>query len=52
MWIMTTYPDIVASYERDDDADAFQPITLDYDVPTSAAEKEVSKLSAVVTYKT
>ena len=52
MWIMTTYPEIVASYERYDDDKPFQPITLDCIVPSSAAEKDSSKLSAVVTYKT
>ena len=52
MWIITTYPDIVDSYERFDDDNAFQPITLEYDVPSSAAEKDARKLSAIVTYKT
>ena len=52
MWIMTTYPDIVKSYEQYDDENPFRPITLDCAVPTSAAEKEASKLSAVVTYIT
>ena len=52
MWIMTTYPDIVVSYEQYNDENPFRPITLDCAVPTSAAEKEASKLSAVVTYMT
>ena len=52
MWIMTTYPEIIASYERYDDDEPFQPITLYCEVPSSAAEKDTSKLSAVVTYKT
>ena len=52
MWIITTYPEIVANYECYDDEKPFQPITSDCAVPTSAAEKDASKLSAVVTYKT
>ena len=52
MRIITTYPDIVASYEWYDNTDNFQPITLDCAVPTLVAKKEASKLSAVVTYKT
>ena len=51
MWIMTTYPDIVASYERYNDNEPFQPTTLDCVVPSLAAEKDASKLSTVVTYK-
>ena len=46
-----TYPEIVASYERYDDNTPFQPITLECAVPSSAAEKDTSKLSVVVTYK-
>ena len=49
---MTTYPDIVASYERYNDNEPFQLITLDCAVPSSATEKDASKLSAVNTYKT
>ena len=49
---MTTYPEIVASYEHYDDDTPFQPITLDCAVPSSTAEKDASKLPAVVTYKT
>ena len=52
MWIMTIYPDIVASYERFDDKDPFQPIILDYVVPLSIADKDLGQLSVVVTYKT
>ena len=37
-WIMTTYPDIVASYEAYGDIDVFQPVTLDSAAYFSAAE--------------
>jgi len=52
MWIITTYPEIVESYEQFDDAVPFQPIMLDCAIPASEAEKDTGKLSAVVTYKT
>ena len=52
MWIMTIYPEIVASCERYDDDKLFQTITLDYVYPLSAADKDASKLFAVVSYKT
>ena len=52
MWIITTYPDIVLSYEQYNDANSFQPITLDCAIPASEVEKESGKLSAVITYKT
>ena len=52
MWMMTTYPEIAASYKRYDDDKPFQPITLDCAVPSLAAEKDTSKLPVVVTYKT
>lgn len=51
MWIMTTYPDIVISYEQFNDNEGFQPITLDCAIPSSEQEKDDSKLSAAVTYK-
>ena len=49
---MITYPEIIASYGRYADDEPFQHITLDCVVPSSAAEKDASKLSKVVTYKT
>ena len=52
MWIMTIYPEIVASCERYDDDKPFQTITLDCAYPSSAADKDASKLFAVVAYKT
>ena len=52
MWIMTTYPEIIASYERYDDDEPFQHITLDCAVPSSAVENDTSNFFAVVTYKT
>ena len=51
MWIMTTYPKFVASYKRYDNNKSFQTIILECAVPLSAAEKDDSKLSVVVTYK-
>ena len=52
IWIMTQHLEIIISYERFDDANAFQLIILDCAVSTSDAEKAASQLSAVVTYKT
>ena len=52
MWIMTTYPEIVASYERYNDDKPLHPIILDCTILSSGTEKDASKLSAVVTYKT
>ena len=52
MCIMTMYPHIVESYEKYDDANPFQPITLDLALPASKTEMDAGKLSAVVTYKT
>ena len=51
-WIITEYPHIVEKYEQYDDAQPFQPITLDCALPASEAEKTTGKLTAVVTYKT
>ena len=51
MWIMTEYPEILHSYKRYDDDSPFQPITLDYAVPSSAAKKGSCNLSVVVIYK-
>ena len=51
IWMMTNYLEIVAFYERYDESDSFHSMTLDCDVPPTAAEKEASKLSAIVTYK-
>ena len=51
IWIMTTYSEIVTGYEQYDDANAFQPITLDCTVPASTVKKEAGKLLSVVTYK-
>ena len=47
---MTVHPNIVASYERFDDKDSFQLITLDCTVPSSIDDKNSRKFSAVVTY--
>ena len=52
MWIITTCPEIVESYEKFDDAVPFQPIMLNCAIPAYEAEKHTGKLSAVVTYKT
>ena len=49
---MTTYPDISLSYEQFNDDQPFEPIQLDYALPSSLADKEASKLTAIVTYKT
>ena len=51
MGIMATYRNIVEIYGRYDDNNGFQPIILDYAVPSSVAEKDASKLCAVITYK-
>ena len=51
MWIITTYPSIVESYEQFDDAVPFQPIMLDYAIPASEVEKDTDKFSTVVIYK-
>ena len=51
-WIMTTYPDIVDSYEHFNDDNPFQPIELDCAVPNSDSKQNRNKLTAVVTYKT
>ena len=48
-WIITTYRNIVDSYEQYDDEHLFQPITLDCAIPASKAEKDTRKLSIVVT---
>ena len=52
MWIMTTYPDIVLSYEKFDDDQPFKPIQLDCAVPSLLVDKEANKLTAMATYKT
>ena len=51
-WIISQYPEIVASYEQFDDSNPFIPISLDCVIPSQQAEKQASKLTAVVTYKT
>ena len=51
IWIMTIYREIVAEYERYDDANAFQPITFDCAVPTLTIKKEARKISSVITTK-
>ena len=50
--IISQYYEIVASYEQFDDSNPFIPISLDCAILSSQAEKEASKLTAVVTYKT
>lgn len=52
MWIITTYPDIVRSYKQCDDANPFQPITVQCAIPASETKYDSNKLSAVITYKT
>ena len=51
-WIITTYPDIVDSYEHFNDKQPFHPIELDCAVLNSDFKKNCNKLTAVVTYKT
>ena len=51
-WIMTTYPEIVHSYEQFDDAKPFAPISLACAVPSSESDMTSNKLTSVVTYKT
>jgi len=52
MWIIKNYPGNVANYEKYDDADAFQSITLDCAVPSTVARNDSGKFSAIVAYKT
>ena len=52
MWIMTTHPEIVHSYECYADSVPFQPISLDCDVPISPSTMNINQLSSVVIYKT
>ena len=48
-WIITNNMHIVDSYEQYDNDNPFNPITLDYAVPSSDSDKVANKLTAVVT---
>ena len=50
-WVITTYLDIMHSYEQFDDSFPFNPLELDYVVPNTASNLVYNKLTAVVTYK-
>ena len=52
MWIMKNCLNIIVSYEWFDDDAVFQPLTLDCAIPLSLDDKEASKFTVVVTYKT
>ena len=47
-WIITTYPEIVDSYEQYDDENSFQPITPNFAIPASKAEKDTDNNSAMM----
>ena len=49
--IITTYLAIVANYEQFDDVNRFQPIGLDYAVPSADASAVANQLTTVVAYK-
>ena len=51
-WIITTYPSIVKSYEVYNDDNAFNPLTLDFAVPTESSSATSNQLTSVVTYFT
>ena len=51
-WIISDHPNIVESYEQYNDIKPFAPISLACAIPSSEENKQDSKLTAVVTYKT
>ena len=51
-WIITTFPQIVKSYQQFDDLHGFEPLILDCAVPIETSDPLSGKLTAVVEYYT